>query len=157
MTPIDYLEGDESLLEAVEPLWNKLNQQHGACSPYFADWFARRTFAQRRVSLCDKMPIALRVDLAKDAQAGQVVGYSIASVDEARVGEIDSLYVEPAYRGAGIGNHLMQRALVWLDGLQVSAKQLAVAVGNEQVFAFYARYGFFPRLTILLQKHIEAP
>ena len=157
MTTIDYCEGDESLLAAVEPLWNKLNQHHAAHSPHFANWFARRTFIQRRASLCEKPLTALRVDLAKDAETGQVVGYCLASVSEARIGEIDSLYVEAAYRGMGIGDGLMQRALTWLDGQGVTAKQLAVAVGNEEVFAFYARYGFFPRLTILLQKPVEAP
>jgi len=156
MATIEFLEGDGNLLARVEPLWVKLNQHHAAYSAHFADWFARRTFAQRRASLCDKTHVALRVDLVKEAEAGQTVGYCVASVSEARVGEIDSLYVEPAYRGQGIGDSLMKRALAWLDSQGVTAKQLGVAVGNERVLAFYARYGFYPRLTILLQKPNEA-
>jgi diamine N-acetyltransferase len=151
MTAIKYLAGDEALLDGVEPLWNKLNQHHAAHSPYFADWFVHHTFAQRRAGLVDGTRTAVRVDLAQDAETGQAAGYCIASVNEAHIGEIDSLYVEPAYRHAGIGDRLMQRALAWLDEQGVTTKQLGVAVGNEQAFAFYARYGFFPRLTLLLQ------
>jgi ribosomal protein S18 acetylase RimI-like enzyme len=157
MAKIDYLEGDAALLEAVEPLWNKLNQIHASLSPHFAEWFAQRTFAQRRASLCTKTRSALRVDLARDTETGQTIGYSVVSIEGDGAGEIDSLYVEPDYRGAGIGDRLMQRGLAWLDGQGVTAKQLGVAAGNEQVLAFYARYGFFPRRIVLQQKPLEAP
>ncbi len=153
---IEYLEGGAPLLDAVEPLWNKLKEHHAELASHFAGWFASRTFAQRRATLCNERKVALRVDLAQEAETGQTVGYCVTSVSDEAVGEIESIYVEADYRKLGIGDALMRRALAWLEGQGVSSKQLAVAVGNEQVLAFYARYGFYPRLTLLQQLPREA-
>ena len=45
----------------------------------------------------------------------------------------------------------MKKALGWMDGLSVTKRIIGVAVGNEEAFAFYAQYRFFPRVTILRQ------
>jgi hypothetical protein len=46
----------------------------------------------------------------------------------------------------------MNRALTWLDLQDVHTKVIAVAVGNERVYTFYERFGFYPRLVMLKQK-----
>jgi ribosomal protein S18 acetylase RimI-like enzyme len=73
-------------------------------------------------------------------------------VDRQNIGEIDSIYVEPAYRKRGIGECLMQKALMWLDGEHVASKRLVVVVGNEHVSAFYRKFGFFPQSIVFAQK-----
>ena len=67
------------------------------------------------------------------------------------LGEIESIYIEPDYRGSGIGDNLMKRALRWMDEYPVDKKVLTVGAGNEEVFAFYSRHNFYPRTTILEQ------
>jgi ribosomal protein S18 acetylase RimI-like enzyme len=153
MIAVEYVAGGIELLDAVGRLWEQLNEHHGDQSPHFADEFARRTFAQRKADLLKKAADAtFRVDLARDQAASRFVGYCISTVDQESVGEIDSIYVESGFRGLGIGDGLMQRALAWMDGLGIESKVVAVAFGNEEVFPFYSRYGFFPRTTILKQK-----
>ena len=36
-----------------------------------------------------------------------------------------------------------------MDGLSITKRIIGVGTGNEEVFPFYARYGFFPGVTIL--------
>lgn len=153
MSEIEYLAGGIELLEAAGPLWEQLNAHHRDQSPHFANEFAQRTFAHRKAELLKKAAdSAFRVDLARDPATGRYVGYCISTVDPQRVGEIDSICVELDFRGLGIGDGLIQRALAWMDDQSVQSKVVAVASGNERAFPFYSRYGFFPRITILRQK-----
>ncbi|HBQ26995.1 MAG TPA: hypothetical protein DD791_11425 [Syntrophomonas sp.] len=46
----------------------------------------------------------------------------------------------------------MQMALAWMEQSGANVKTVAIAAGNEQAVSFYARYGFFPRQTLLKQK-----
>ena len=57
----------------------------------------------------------MRVDVAMDIVTGQNVGYCVSSVDEERTGEIESIFVASDYRGLGIGDSLMKKALTWMD------------------------------------------
>ncbi len=60
----------------------------------------------------------------------------------AKIGDLNNLYVLPAYRGEKIGQGLMARAMAWLRGLP-DAKWLFVYIANgNDVAAFYKRYGF---------------
>jgi ribosomal protein S18 acetylase RimI-like enzyme len=94
----------------------------------------------------------LRIDLARDAITKEFIGYCVTSVDQAKQGEIESIYVEKDYRLSGIGDSLMTRALGWLENVTVKKTILGVAEGNEGVFAFYQRHNFYPRVTVLLHK-----
>jgi len=68
-------------------------------------------------------------------------------IDE--TGEIDSVFIKPEYRKKGVGNMLMEASLNWIKTNNVKLIRVAVSVGNEEVFGFYAKYGFKPRLTVL--------
>lgn len=150
MQRIEYVVGGLELLDAVGPLWEQLNEHHGRRSPHFADEFGERTFADRKTDLLEKASRStVRVDLARATVAARFVGYCVSSVDREHVGEVDSIYVESEYRGLGIGNVLMERTLSWMDSVGVDSKVIVVAFGNEESFAFYSRYGFFPRHTVL--------
>jgi ribosomal protein S18 acetylase RimI-like enzyme len=46
----------------------------------------------------------------------------------------------------------MEKALAWLNGKGAKKKIVSVAVGNEQAYGFYSRFGFLPRRTLLEQK-----
>jgi ribosomal protein S18 acetylase RimI-like enzyme len=151
MKKIEYMVGAEELLDEIKPLWEKLNEQHAMDSTHFSAWFLKRGFAERKESLLEDKT-ALRVELAKMTNAGQSIGYCISTINQKQTGEIDSIYIEPDYRGHGIGDHFMRETLRWLEAHSVKAKILRVAEGNERVFAFYKRYGFYPRLSTLMQK-----
>jgi ribosomal protein S18 acetylase RimI-like enzyme len=73
----------------------------------------------------------------------------VSTISENKTGEVESIYVEKGHRRHGIGEKLMERALAWFDDHAVDRKVIAVAGGNEEVFPFYRKYGFYPRVTIL--------
>jgi ribosomal protein S18 acetylase RimI-like enzyme len=149
---MEYTETGQDGLDSIAPLWQKLNDHHGAISRYFSERYPRHTFAQRKQELLEKSNGgAIRVDLACDAAMGELVGYCVSTVTAAGTGEIDSIYVEEDYRRGGIGDKLMTKALKWLAAQAVARKIIAVASGNEEVHAFYGRYDFYPRCTILEQ------
>lgn len=97
----------------------------------------------------------IKVDIASDSENGLDVGYCISTIvetDFGRIGEIESVFVESNYRNRGIGRNLMKSALEWMDDRKVDRKILGVVEGNEGVYEFYRRFGFYPKSTKLEQK-----
>jgi len=149
---IVYAETDAQGLDLIAPLWRKLNEHHKAHSPHHARHFAAMTWEIRRKDLLEKSKNgAIRVDLARNKNSGVLVGYCVSTISEKRQGEIESIYIEENDRLSGIGDNLMKKAIRWLDEQSVKKKIIGVASGNEEVFAFYSRYNFYPRVTILEQ------
>lgn len=150
---IAFLEKSQGNIDLIKPLWEKLIEYHKAVSRNFKDRFSSVTFNTRKKKLLEKSQDgALRVDLTKDLKTGEYIGYCVTSLNAEKQGEIESIYVEKKYRGSGIGDKLVRRALHWLDSLSARSRIVGVAEGNESVFAFYSRYHFYPRTTILEQK-----
>ena len=131
----------------------RLNAYHVGLSPSFAEELAGRTFADRREELLGKSrEDALRVDLASCEEDSRDVGYCVTTIASRGAGEIDSIFVVEDLRGRGVGSRLMQRALEWLAERGVRETFISVAGGNQRATAFYAKFGFFPRATLLQQK-----
>jgi ribosomal protein S18 acetylase RimI-like enzyme len=153
MVKIEYTETDEQGLDLIGPLWQRLLEYHKSRSPrYFLGRYAEMTLSRRNKELLDKaVKGRMRIDLARDMDTGELVGYCISTISGDRQGEIESIYIEPGYRGAGIGDNMMKRALRWMDDMSVTKKILEVGAGNEDVFEFYSRYNFYPRTTIMEQ------
>lgn len=148
---LTYIGGGTELLEAIGVLWENLNRHHQSVSPYFQQDFSTYTFAQRKAKLREVYAEdAIHIDIALCRD--QPVGYIISAVTQAGIGEIESVFVAANFRGHGIGDCLMQRALTWLDEQRPETIVVKVAVGNEQAYPFYARYGFYPRVVVLKQK-----
>lgn len=147
--------GGSELLDEVKQLWEGLNAHHTALSPHFPEQFVRKTFAERKAALLTKAQEAgIGVALVLNG-SGEAVGYCISTISGDRIGEIESLYVSPELRGIGLGDALMQVSLAWLFEQRVSRTRLTVAAGNEQVFDFYAKYGFYPAKIVLEQVTAE--
>lgn len=155
---IEYLEKNQDDLDLIGPLWQKLDQHHLALSKYHKDSRAATTFEMRKKQLMEKScQGALRIDLARDVTTKEYIGYCVTTINPEKQGEIESIYVEKEYRGMGIGDGLMTRALDWLKIMSVKKTILGVAEGNESVFPFYRRYNFYPRVTMLWQKTDSEP
>jgi GNAT superfamily N-acetyltransferase len=153
---IEYIETDQQGLDSIGFLWEKLNEHHRARSPHHAGHFSSMTFNTRKKGLLQKTEKGfLRIDIAKDVETGNLVGYCITSVTEDKQGEVESIFVESDYRRHGIGDNFMKKALKWLDSMSISKRIISVAIGNEETFPFYAKYGFYPRVTILRQVETE--
>jgi ribosomal protein S18 acetylase RimI-like enzyme len=147
-----YTHGNQAILEEIKALWEGLNEHNLLLSPYFKQHYQTFTFEVRKADLQKKASESqMRIDLATDKATTQRVGYIVSSISKEKTGEIDSIFVNPSYRGFGVGDALMKRALAWMDKKGVMAKIVEISVGNEQAFGFYSRYGFYPRKTLLKQ------
>jgi ribosomal protein S18 acetylase RimI-like enzyme len=156
MLHIAYLETDGRDLDSIAFLWEKLREHHRTHFPYGAERYPRMTWADRKQGLLEKTADGhLRLDIARDSKTGKLVGYCISSVTAAKIGEIESIYIEKDCRHDGIGDNFMKKAMEWMDALGTSKRIIGVGAGNEDVFSFYARYGFYPRVTILHQLEKE--
>jgi ribosomal protein S18 acetylase RimI-like enzyme len=152
MKTIEYIETDRDELDTIGFLWEKLKEHHRERSLHYAGHFSGMTWDKRKQDLLNKSRQgALRLDIARDNQTGKIVGYCISTITEDKQGEIDSIYVESSYRRQGIGDCFLKKALAWMDCRKIERKVIAVAAGNEEVIPFYARYGFYPRVTCLRQ------
>jgi diamine N-acetyltransferase len=149
---IRYSNGDQALLDQIKLLWEELNEHHCQHSPNFKEHYNQMTFEKRKSDLLKKsLSGEMRVDLSVDEASGCIVGYCVSSLSSEKIGEIESIFVNVAYRGFGIGDSLMKKTLGWMEQEGAVAKIVEVGVGNESAFSFYSRYGFLPRKTVLKQ------
>ena len=65
-------------------------------------------------------------------------------LDESRRGFLSSLYVEPGYRGQGVGRALVAHLHRWLEGEGVAHVELNVSSANAAAMQFWSRAGYEP-------------
>jgi GNAT superfamily N-acetyltransferase len=63
--------------------------------------------------------------------------------------EVEALYVEPAWRGTGLADALLERACTWAADLGLPAVQLYVTASNTRALSFYERQGFRPAQAVM--------
>lgn len=151
MNAIEYRRIDTGSISLIKPLWEKLNEQHREVSRHFKSRYERMSF-EERIEKFARPEIRTAVDIAETIPERRIIAYCISSIGRGKEGEIDSIYIEPDFRGKKIGRALMKRALAWFDAEGVRLRTVAVAAGNESAFGFYEKFGFHPALTVLRQK-----
>lgn len=152
MAEIEYTETDAEGLDKIASLWQKLNDLHGELSEHFSASYPKNTFLRRKQELLAKSSGgAMRLDLVRDKDTVNLIGYCVSTISKNGKGEIDSIYIEDSYRRSGIGDCLMKKALCWLKEKSADRVVVEVIVNNEAAFSFYRQYGFYLRSTILEQ------
>jgi len=153
MPTVDFTVTDERDLADIEPLWTRLNEHHEQFTRYFKGFYRCYSFGDRRRALEKKAREGvLRLEIAREPPTGRPVAYCVASLSAERVGEIDSVYVDEAYRLRGIGSELVRRCIAWMEAGGAKRKTVIVADGNDEAWRFYRRFGFFPRAMVLWQR-----
>jgi GNAT superfamily N-acetyltransferase len=149
-----FIQIDSQSIDCIRSLWDKLNRIHLEDSHYFKEHYQKFSFEKR----CEKFNLLSSDDIFIEgifsSKSNIPVGYCISTVD-GNVGEIDSLFVEENYRKHGYGTQLVEHSLKWLKNKKCISICVAVAEGNESVYGFYQRFGFYPRLTYLQYKEIK--
>ena len=149
---IKYIHGDQTMLDRVKDIWGELNRYNCKRSKHFKEHYLQMTWQKRKEVLLKKVTGGeIHVELAIDESSMRSIGYVISSINTEKTGEIESVYVENAFRRMGVGDTLMKNALKWMDDKGTISKQVEVSVGNEVAWKFYKRFGFLPRKTILKQ------
>ena len=124
-------------IDLIKPLWERLRNMHAEKSEHFEGNFRKFTFDFRKAGLLNAEKLNLLI--VKDAD--EPVGYCISTVSKTE-GDIESLFLEKAYRKYGIGNELMKRSIEWIKRNNPESISVTVAAGNEDVLDFYRRFGF---------------
>ncbi len=153
MVQTEYITTDENDLEKIRHLWVQLNEHHRERASHFRSHYEQMTFDDRK-KFFETIAFTglLRLDIARDPITYRLIGYCVSSVSPEKNGELESIFVEPDYRSHHIGTTLITRALAWMDAQGVRRKRVSVGNGNEDAWAFYRKFGFYPRMTILEQK-----
>jgi ribosomal protein S18 acetylase RimI-like enzyme len=150
---INYIELTKNEINLIKPLWENLKVYHHELSPHFPERYMQFTFEERKEEILKKAGNGtLKMDIVKDEDTMQYIGYCISSISKENIGEVDSIYLNEKYQSLGIGTPLMKRALNWMDEKNVKSKKIVVAVGNEELLSFYEKFDFLPRHIILEQK-----
>lgn len=137
-------------LQGIKHLWEKLRLMHYEKSNYFKDFMKTVSFETRCEKFLKMGPDHLSIDIA--LFGADIIGYCISSYQD-EAGEIDSLFVEKQYRSHNIGEALIQSGIDWLREKGCKKIMVSVAEGNEEVFGFYRKQGFYPRMTCLELKN----
>ena len=152
MHAIVYTSAGIRAIDRIRPLWESLNAYYHRINPRFRAYYEKTDFEARKAYFCGLCRTGLfRLELATDRETRALAGYCAASVSDARAGEIESLFVAPAYRSRGIGTMLVSRSLGWMGSRKAERIRVSVSTGNEDVLPFYRKFGFFPRLIVLEQ------
>ena len=131
----------------IRRLWEALNAHHLSHSTHFTHHFSTFRFEDRVEALKKRDQFIAYVAECNHKR----IGYCIATVDD-RAGEIDSLFLDAAYRGKGYGKALMELALKWLEDQHCETIRVSIAEGNERVLDFYRRFGFAERFVVMQRK-----
>lgn len=153
---IEYMDVDvdRESLELIQPLWEQLRDHHASLSTYFSEQIAKDIFENRIKNILEKNSEGkVKIILAQNTETNKIIGYCISSIDKHRQGEIDSIYIVDGFRRKGVGDVLLGRTLKWLKNEGIKNISLSVMFGNEEVFKFYERHGFYPRTYVL--KYLE--
>lgn len=149
---IEYKKINLDSIDEIKELWKKLSKHHLENSADFKLMFEKVTFDIRIKLYLDKVKKGkYSINVVVDTDYGISIGYCMNSISDENIGEVDSIYIDSNYRGFGIGDVLMRKALLFFEENEARKVILGVAAGNEEVFGFYAKYGFKPR-TIILEK-----
>ena len=129
-------------IEFIKPLWQGLNAVHHECSVNFKTRYEKLTFEKRMEEIHQKQRNGeVRIFLLKESKQDKVIGYCICSIT-ANHGEIDSIFIERAYRKQGFGGRLMDKALLWFEKNNISDISIDVVYANDEALPFYKQYGF---------------
>lgn len=139
----------KSNIQLIKPLWEKLNAIHFADSVYFKDHYEQFTFEERCESFIDIPEEDLRIFGSYDS--GRLIGYCISKIED-RAGEIESILIEEEYEGTGIGRELVAMSKDWFKVRKCKKVVVSVSYGHEEVFGFYMKQGFYPKMIYLQLK-----
>jgi ribosomal protein S18 acetylase RimI-like enzyme len=159
---VEFRRGSLADLPLLEPLWVSVHHHHAEVMPDLAPSVDdRQTWAVRSQLYAELLAKPDTVLLLASAD-GAVIGYGLAHVSPAsgtwvadtwqtgdRVGEIESLAVQPGYRGQGIGSRLLTALTAELATAGVRDLVLGVLPGNDAAIRLYQRQGFRPTWTYL--------
>jgi ribosomal protein S18 acetylase RimI-like enzyme len=125
------------------PVWRELRLAALAEAPYafrsrLSDWAGegdREEQWRARLGIAGSFNVVAVLD-------GQLAGMARGVPAGDGVAELHSVWVSPAARGRGVGDHLLEAVERWARRERARTLRLAVVEGNQHAAALYRRRGF---------------
>ena len=130
MKNIEYKRLKDDQVSSLKDLWLKLNAYHVPIVPTFKERFCNVSFEDHFHSLL-KSDLLFAYTANKD---NQIIGFILVFANDGTA-EIDSIFIDEAYRHQGIGTKLMKYALIEVKGIYKEII-MKVAEGNIQRFHY---------------------
>ncbi|SCZ05836.1 GNAT family N-acetyltransferase [Alkaliphilus peptidifermentans] len=136
-------------IEIIKDLWEKNRLYHEKTSEHFKELYRFIRFDERIKGFNGFNRDNMKITVAKNNH--EYIGYCISTIMDGK-GEIQTLHVEEANRGKGIGKKLSINHLEWLK--EKNCKEIGVTVSqeNESTIWFYKKLGFYPNTLYMQQK-----
>jgi ribosomal protein S18 acetylase RimI-like enzyme len=140
-------------LDAVEPLWNALQEHHARITPELDPRTPKRELDDawriRRAKYIGWLEDPETFFVIAEDEGGPI-GYAFVTVGPPyaswatgeRAGELETLSVLPECRGEGIGQALIEAAWSQLEELGIDDMAITTTKTNVDAHRFYERQGF---------------
>ncbi|MDJ0569026.1 MAG: GNAT family N-acetyltransferase [Pleurocapsa sp. MO_192.B19] len=152
MSSFQFQVGSSELLPSCYDLWQLFIQNQIQNAGEMSDGISAYLQSQRDSGLVAKtIDGKLHIQLVYASDKDEPIGFCITSLSDDRIGEVEALYILDEYQGNNLGTKLLQTSLQWLETHKALEEKLIVAVGNEQVFSFYQKFGFYPGYSTLFR------
>jgi GNAT superfamily N-acetyltransferase len=162
MPPVRVVEGGADRLPDIEHLTRALHEHHRTVDPGIpgipprdadAWWAIRRGRYETWLTEPDSFLL-----LADEEGAERPIGYALVSFHDrddshttgARFAELQSLVVEPARRGGGLGTDLLHEVYRQVRRRGVGEMAIGVLATNEPAKRLYEREGFRPWVNLMI-------
>jgi ribosomal protein S18 acetylase RimI-like enzyme len=150
-------------LDAVEPLWNALQEHHSRITPALGErtpkrdavaaWRMRRGKYERWLEAPETFFVIAEDEGVPAGYAFVTVGPGYASwATGDRLAELETLSVLPERRGSGVGAALIDAVWSRLGQLGVDDMAITTTVTNVDSHRFYERHGFEQRFVVYYGK-----
>jgi ribosomal protein S18 acetylase RimI-like enzyme len=133
----------------IRDLWEKNRQYHENTSEYFKELYHSISFDQRIKVFSVFNEETMKITVVKSNN--EYIGYCISTIIDGK-GELESLHVDEAHRGKGIGKKLVVKHLEWMKEKNCKVIGVTVSQENESTIGFYKELGLYPNTLYMQQK-----
>lgn len=138
---IEFLDIDFYQISLIKDLWEKNRLYHEERSAYFSGDYQSICFDDRMKKIKGFDKESFKITVCKDTSS--IIGYCISTIIDGK-GEVESIHVDKAYRGKGIGEKLVESHLDWMELSDCVDIGVTVSQENESAINFYKKLGFYP-------------
>lgn len=138
---VKYETVDVKDIEVIRELFDKL-MQFQKSKAHYGKWIFDRMTMEFRVykDLEQNKFKDTYLILVKDDD--KPVGFAYSVVNQESCGNLKLFYLEPKYRGKGIGSKLFDMSMEWIAKFDTQQIVIFVSLGNDEAMRFYTSRGF---------------
>jgi GNAT superfamily N-acetyltransferase len=145
--------GTAEELDAIEPMWNALQEHHVRITPDLGPQTPKRDLGDAwrvRRSKYERWLEDPETFFAVAEESGRPVGYAFVTIGPGyaswatgeRAAELETLSVLPDHRGAGVGAALIEAVWSRLEEIGIEDMAITTTKTNVDAHRFYERQGF---------------